>query len=32
MTGIDGTRFFGLPHDELRAILKRYNRLEEPRK
>jgi D-aminopeptidase len=32
MTGIDGTRFFELPHDELRAILKRYNRLEEPRK
>lgn len=32
MTGIDGTRFFGLPHDELRAVLKRYNRLEEPRK
>ena len=32
MTGIDGTRFFGLPHDELRAILKRYNRLEELRK
>ena len=32
MTGIDGARFFGLPHDELRAILKRYNRLEEPRK
>jgi L-aminopeptidase/D-esterase-like protein len=28
MTGINGTRIFGLPHDELRAILKRYNRLE----
>jgi D-aminopeptidase len=28
MTGIDGTRIFGLPHAELRAILKRYNRLE----
>ncbi len=28
MTGIDGARFFRLPHDELRAILKRYNRLE----
>ena len=28
MTGIDGTRMYGLPHDELRAILKRYNRLE----
>jgi L-aminopeptidase/D-esterase-like protein len=32
MTGANGTRYFGLPHDELRAILKRYNRLEEPRK
>lgn len=28
MTGIDGTRIYGLPHDELRAILKRYNRFE----
>jgi L-aminopeptidase/D-esterase-like protein len=28
MTGIDGTRIFALPHDELRTILKRYNRLE----
>jgi L-aminopeptidase/D-esterase-like protein len=28
MTGIDGTRVYGIPHDELRAILKRYNRLE----
>jgi len=28
MTGINGTRIFALPHDELRAILKRYNRLE----
>ena len=32
MTGINGTRFFGLPHDELRAILKRYNRLEDRRR
>ncbi len=31
MTGINGVRFFAIPHDELRAILKRYNRLEEPR-
>jgi len=31
MTGVNGARYFGLPHDELRAILKRYNRLEEPR-
>jgi len=28
MTGVDGRRYFGIPHDELRAILKRYNRLE----
>lgn len=28
MTGANGARFFGLPHDELRDILKRYNRLE----
>ena len=28
MTGVKGTRIFALPHDELRAILKRYNRLE----
>ena len=32
MTGVDGTRFFALPHDELRAILKRYNRIEGPRR
>ena len=32
MTGINGARFFGLPHEELRAILKRYNRLEDRRK
>ena len=31
MTGVNGNRFFGLPHDELRAILKRYDRLEGPR-
>lgn len=28
MTGVNGVRFFGLPHDEVRAILKNYNRLE----
>jgi L-aminopeptidase/D-esterase-like protein len=32
MTGVNGARYFGLPHDELRAILKRYNRLESPAK
>ncbi len=29
MTGVGGARYFALPHDELRTILKRYNRLEE---
>ena len=29
MTGINGNRYFGIPHDELRTILKRYNRLED---
>jgi len=28
MTGADGYRFYGLPHAQLRAILKRYGRLE----
>jgi D-aminopeptidase len=28
-TGADGYTMYGLPHEELRAILKRYNRLEE---
>jgi D-aminopeptidase len=32
MTGINGARYFGIPHDELRAILKRYHRLESPAK
>ena len=31
-TGADGYTMYGLPHDELRAILKRYNRLEGPSK
>ncbi len=26
MTGIDGHRVFALPHDRLRAALKKYNR------
>jgi D-aminopeptidase len=30
MTGADSLRVFGLPHDELRALLKRYGRLGEP--
>ena len=32
MTGFNGARVFSIPHDELRAILKRYNRLEETAK
>ena len=32
MTGFNGVRVFGIPHDELRAILKRYNRLEDASK
>jgi L-aminopeptidase/D-esterase-like protein len=32
MTGVNGTRIFGIPHGELRAVLKHYNRLEEPKK
>jgi len=32
MTGINGARYFGLPHVEVRDILKRYNRLESPAK
>ena len=32
MTGANGARYYGLPHDELRTILKRYNRLEETAK
>jgi L-aminopeptidase/D-esterase-like protein len=32
MAGINGATYFALPHDELRALLKRYNRLEEPHK
>jgi D-aminopeptidase len=28
MTGIDGYRFYSLPHAQLRAILQRYGRLE----
>ena len=32
MSGANGTRYFAMPHDELRDILKRYNRLEESAK
>lgn len=30
MTGIDGVTAYGLPHDELAAVLRKYNRLEAP--
>jgi L-aminopeptidase/D-esterase-like protein len=29
ITGVNGDRYFAIPHDELRTILKRYNRLED---
>jgi D-aminopeptidase len=32
LTGIDGHRYFRLPHAELRELLKRYGRLEIPKK
>jgi L-aminopeptidase/D-esterase-like protein len=30
MTGVNGFRVYGLPHDRLRAALRKYNRLVEP--
>jgi L-aminopeptidase/D-esterase-like protein len=32
MTGINGLRVYALPHDRLRATLRKYNRLIEPRR
>src|SRR6266487_2728905 len=32
MTGINGMRVYALPHDRLRAALRKYNRLVEPRR
>ena len=32
MTGVNGLRVFALPHDRLRAALRKYNRLVEPRR
>jgi L-aminopeptidase/D-esterase-like protein len=29
MTGIDGNTFFAIPHDRLKAVMKKYNRLNE---
>lgn len=31
MTGADNLRVYALPHDQLRYLLKKYNRLEQPR-
>jgi D-aminopeptidase len=31
MTGVNGLRVYALPHDRLRAALRKYNRLAEPR-
>ena len=30
MVGVNGRRIYGLPHERLRDILRRYNRLAEP--
>ena len=32
MTGADGLRVYALPHERLRAALRKYNRLQEPRR
>src|SRR2546425_16739 len=32
MTGVNGQRVYALPHDRLRAALRKYNRLVEPRR
>jgi len=32
MTGVNGLRVYALPHDRLRAALRKYNRLVEPRR
>jgi len=29
MTGINGNKVYALPHDRLREVLKKYNRLED---
>jgi D-aminopeptidase len=29
MTGVDGHKVYALPHDKLREVLKKYNRLQE---
>jgi hypothetical protein len=30
MTGINGHKVLAIPHDQLRAVLRKYNRLIEP--
>ena len=30
MVGVNGRKIYGLPHDRLRDVLRRYNRLREP--
>jgi hypothetical protein len=32
MTGTNGFRVYALPHERLRTILRKYNRLVEPRR
>ena len=32
MTGINGRRVYALPHERLRAVLRKYNRLVESRR
>jgi len=32
MTGYDGNTIYALPHDRLREVLRKYNRLQEPKK
>jgi hypothetical protein len=31
MTGANGNTIYAIPHDQLRDILRKYNRLQEPR-
>ena len=30
IVGVNGRKIYGLPHDRLREILRKYNRLREP--
>jgi hypothetical protein len=31
MTGLNGNTFYAIPHDQVKAILRKYNRLVEPK-